>query len=241
MKVEPRKYRFRILNASISRSYDLALSTGDAVDRHRHRRRPDAAPAAGRRASGTAWPSATRSSSTSRSTSRRSASSCRTCGRKNNVDYDQHRQGHGVRGRRATAPTSVEQRGARPTSTRTCAIDGAAPTADAVRTRRLRLRAQRRRTGRSTARPGPTSSTAASSTSSPTRGFERRRDLGARRTRRAAGSTRSTSTSSTSRSSTATARPPHPYELGPKDVVVRRRERDGPRAHALRAPARAST
>ncbi len=29
MKVEPRKYRFRMLNASISRSYELALSTGD--------------------------------------------------------------------------------------------------------------------------------------------------------------------------------------------------------------------
>jgi spore coat protein A, manganese oxidase len=29
MEVEPRKYRFRLLNASISRSYDLALSTGD--------------------------------------------------------------------------------------------------------------------------------------------------------------------------------------------------------------------
>jgi spore coat protein A, manganese oxidase len=31
MKVEPRKYRFRILNASISRSYDLALSTGEPM------------------------------------------------------------------------------------------------------------------------------------------------------------------------------------------------------------------
>jgi FtsP/CotA-like multicopper oxidase with cupredoxin domain len=31
MKVEPRKYRFRVLNASISRSYDLALDTGDPL------------------------------------------------------------------------------------------------------------------------------------------------------------------------------------------------------------------
>ena len=31
MQVEPRKYRFRVLNASTSRSYDLALDTGDAM------------------------------------------------------------------------------------------------------------------------------------------------------------------------------------------------------------------
>ena len=31
MKVERRKYRFRVLNASTSRSYDLALSTGEAM------------------------------------------------------------------------------------------------------------------------------------------------------------------------------------------------------------------
>jgi len=31
MKVERRKYRFRILNASVSRSYDLALSSGEAM------------------------------------------------------------------------------------------------------------------------------------------------------------------------------------------------------------------
>jgi FtsP/CotA-like multicopper oxidase with cupredoxin domain len=31
MKVEPRKYRFRVLNASVSRSYDLALDTGDPL------------------------------------------------------------------------------------------------------------------------------------------------------------------------------------------------------------------
>jgi spore coat protein A len=31
MQVEPRKYRFRMLNASVSRSYDLALSTGDLM------------------------------------------------------------------------------------------------------------------------------------------------------------------------------------------------------------------
>lgn len=31
MKVERRKYRFRVLNASISRSYELALSTGDPL------------------------------------------------------------------------------------------------------------------------------------------------------------------------------------------------------------------
>jgi spore coat protein A, manganese oxidase len=31
MQVEPRKYRFRILNACISRSFDLALSTGDEM------------------------------------------------------------------------------------------------------------------------------------------------------------------------------------------------------------------
>jgi spore coat protein A, manganese oxidase len=31
MKVEPRKYRFRVLNASVSRSYDLSLSTGDPL------------------------------------------------------------------------------------------------------------------------------------------------------------------------------------------------------------------
>jgi FtsP/CotA-like multicopper oxidase with cupredoxin domain len=31
MKVEPRKYRFRVLNASISRSYDLALDSGEPL------------------------------------------------------------------------------------------------------------------------------------------------------------------------------------------------------------------
>ena len=31
MQVEPRKYRFRILNASVSRSYDLALDTGEPM------------------------------------------------------------------------------------------------------------------------------------------------------------------------------------------------------------------
>jgi spore coat protein A, manganese oxidase len=31
MDVEPRKYRFRVLNASVSRSYDLALDTGDPL------------------------------------------------------------------------------------------------------------------------------------------------------------------------------------------------------------------
>ena len=31
MEVEPRKYRFRVLNASVSRSYDLALDTGEAL------------------------------------------------------------------------------------------------------------------------------------------------------------------------------------------------------------------
>src|SRR3954454_9849489 len=31
MQVEPRKYRFRVLNASISRSYDLALDTGEPL------------------------------------------------------------------------------------------------------------------------------------------------------------------------------------------------------------------
>ena len=49
MKVEPRKYRFRILNASVSRSYDLSLDTGEPLDRDRHRRRPDAGAAALRR------------------------------------------------------------------------------------------------------------------------------------------------------------------------------------------------
>jgi spore coat protein A len=31
MKVEPRKYRFRVLNASVSRSYDLSLDTGEPL------------------------------------------------------------------------------------------------------------------------------------------------------------------------------------------------------------------
>jgi FtsP/CotA-like multicopper oxidase with cupredoxin domain len=31
MEVEPRKYRFRVLNASVSRSYDLALDTGEPL------------------------------------------------------------------------------------------------------------------------------------------------------------------------------------------------------------------
>jgi FtsP/CotA-like multicopper oxidase with cupredoxin domain len=31
MQVEPRKYRFRVLNASVSRSYDLALDTGEPL------------------------------------------------------------------------------------------------------------------------------------------------------------------------------------------------------------------
>ena len=50
MEVEPRKYRFRILNASVSRSYRWQLHDGRApvpMTRHRHRRRPDAR-AAGR-------------------------------------------------------------------------------------------------------------------------------------------------------------------------------------------------
>ena len=32
MKVKRRKYRFRILNASVSRSYKWSLDTGDAID-----------------------------------------------------------------------------------------------------------------------------------------------------------------------------------------------------------------
>ena len=31
MEVEPRKYRFRMLNASVSRSYDLSLDTGEPL------------------------------------------------------------------------------------------------------------------------------------------------------------------------------------------------------------------
>ena len=61
MKVKRRKYRFRILNASVSRAYKYGLSTGDAVHRDRHRRRPDAVPAVGQEACATSWPSATRS------------------------------------------------------------------------------------------------------------------------------------------------------------------------------------
>ena len=97
MKVQRRKYRFRLLNASISRSYKLVARArgepltviatdggfmpypqpvselppqhGRAVrDRHRLREVP-------RRAR---------------------ASSCRTASPPNNIDYDQHQQGHGL-------------------------------------------------------------------------------------------------------------------------------------------------
>ena len=46
LKVKKRLYRFRILNASISRGYRLQMSNSIAVQRDRHRRRPDAAGAA---------------------------------------------------------------------------------------------------------------------------------------------------------------------------------------------------
>ena len=77
MKVARRKYRFRILNGSLSRGLRLRLSDRQPDHRHRHRRRPDARPAADRPAP-SAWPSATRSSSTSPSTSPAPRSSCST-------------------------------------------------------------------------------------------------------------------------------------------------------------------
>ena len=86
MKVERRKYRFRILNASISRSFLLKLSTGDpmyvigtdgGLDARARRRRPSCA---------RAWPSVTRWSSTSPSTRSASGSSCRTADLPNNRD-----------------------------------------------------------------------------------------------------------------------------------------------------------
>ena len=48
MKVSRRKYRFRILNASVSRSYNWSLEQPRDDDRHRHRRRtgPDTGPGA---------------------------------------------------------------------------------------------------------------------------------------------------------------------------------------------------
>ena len=61
MKVERRKYRFRILNASISRVVQPVARHGRAVHRHLHRRRADAAPAAGDELPARRWPSATRS------------------------------------------------------------------------------------------------------------------------------------------------------------------------------------
>ena len=49
MRVERRKYRFRMLNASVSRSYRLRLLDRRAVHDHRRRRRAGAGAAAGRR------------------------------------------------------------------------------------------------------------------------------------------------------------------------------------------------
>ncbi len=62
MKVERRKYRFRILNASISRGFNLALSSGEPHDDHRPRRRPRPRAGRGRQLPSSGWPSATRSS-----------------------------------------------------------------------------------------------------------------------------------------------------------------------------------
>ena len=60
MKVERRKYRFRILNASVSRTYKWQLDSGEPLRGHRHRRGTDAGAAAGDGRCCTATPSATR-------------------------------------------------------------------------------------------------------------------------------------------------------------------------------------
>ena len=79
MRVERRKYRFRILNASVSRSYRLRLSTGEPFTMIAGRQRVSAPSRSRSPISASGWPSATRWSSTSRSTRSASASCCRTC------------------------------------------------------------------------------------------------------------------------------------------------------------------
>jgi spore coat protein A len=100
MKVERRKYRFRILNASVSRSYELALSTATR-SRDRHRRRPDAA-----RSRCHALPARHGRALRGRHRLRevpigQRRSSCRTSACRT-TSTSTHRQGHGVRRRRAT-------------------------------------------------------------------------------------------------------------------------------------------
>ena len=220
MKVERRKYRFRVLNAC-----DLALvpaqarapasrsrssrtdgglmptpqSTGDLLDRH------------GR---------ALRDHHRLREVHGRPArSTLLNAARQEQHGLRPHRQGHGVRGRQGRH-TTVEQHGAgrprhRPPG------HGASRPSDAKKTRSCASSA----TGtheRLWTIDGKTwedvvdSELRARSSPTPSRTTSR---SGSSTTRRAAGSTRCTSTSSTSRSSSRNGRPPQPYENGPKDVV----------------------
>ena len=60
MKVERRKYRFRILNASVSRTYEWQLDSGEPLVVIGTDGGLMPAPAAGEQASARAWPSGTR-------------------------------------------------------------------------------------------------------------------------------------------------------------------------------------
>ena len=219
MQVEPRKYRFRVLNASISRSLRPRARHRRAADGHRHRRRPHAAR---RRPVGDC---AHRHGRALRGRHRLREVQGRPARRpaqpqspKNNIDFDNTDvvMAFDVGQRRSTTSANNE---IPPDLNPNNEVMGAHRVATRCKTRAASTSSARTATGRSTARPGRTSSTATTSTCIANPGLERRRDLGAREHARAAGSTRCTSTSSTSRSSTATARRRSRYERGPKDVV----------------------
>ena len=233
MQVERRKYRFRILNASVSRSYDLALDTGEplTVIGTDGGLMPAPQPCAHVQAS--AWPSATRSSSTSRST----RPGQRVVLQEHQPE-EQHRLRHDRRrlafvvGAHVTDPRNNEIPQDLNPNMRVMGLAGVRREDDPPHA----LRAQGRAAGRSTARHGRTSSTATTSSRSPTRP-RRRRDLGAREPAR-----RLVPPGPHPPRRLQGPRPQRPaagaLRAGPEGRRLRRRGREGPRDHALREPGR---
>ena len=198
MKVKQRKYRFRILNASISRSYSWSLDSGApmtviATDGGLMPH-PSRSPASVK-----AWPSATRSSSTSPSTPPAVVWSCRTPARRTTSTTPTP-----TRSWPSTWSGTTSTR--RTTRSRQCSTRATpswpSPVAGRAEAPHRPERAPTA-TGRSTAIHGTTSSRA--TTASPASPKNGDVEIWEIRTPRVAGSIRYTSTSSTSRSWTATA------------------------------------
>ena len=155
MRVERRKYRFRMLNASISRSYKWSLDSGDPMT--------VIATDGGLmpRPSGQQLPArhgrAVRDRHRLREVPGRAAGSC--CGTrspKNNIDFDQHQQGHGLRRRRRRVRPGRQRDPGRAEPGQP--DDGPDEAQDAVADAHVRLRAQRTAKWTINGKPGTTSS-----------------------------------------------------------------------------------